>query len=182
MCDNYKNICKKGEVILKKHKKEDYYKINLNIKNNNYDITRILTLELYDLLFQLNKELIEDMKILEEEKNNKKIMIYFKQFGKGVGIKNKYMLIDTHLQEENNMKKIIANNVECDLDIKKGYEMMKNDYFELNMNIEDKHNVPFECIFNISIDDDLPIYMKDFTGILIKKLFLNLKVFIEKIE
>ena len=103
MCDNYKNICKKGEVILKKHKKEDYYKINLNIKNNNYDITRILTLELYDLLFQLNKELIEDMKILEEEKNNKKIMIYFKQFGKGFGIKNKYMLIDTHLQEENNI-------------------------------------------------------------------------------
>ena len=50
------------------------------------------------------------------------------------------------------------------------------------MNIEDKHNVPFECIFKISIDDDLPIYMKDFMGMLIKKLFLNVKVFIEKIE
>jgi hypothetical protein len=181
MCDNYKNICKKGGVILKKHKKEDYYKIDFNIKNNIYDISRIITLELYDLLFQLNKEHIEDMKIIEEKNNSKKIMIYFKPVGKEFGIKNKYMFIDTHLHEENNMKKIIANNVECDLDIKKGYEMMKNDYFELNMNIEDKHNVPFECIFKISIDDDLPIYMKDFTGMLIKKMFLNLKVFIEKI-
>ena len=36
--------------------------------------------------------------------------------------------------------------------------------------------------FQISINDELPIYMEDLLGLMLKKLFYNLKQFLEKIN
>lgn len=42
--------------------------------------------------------------------------------------------------------------------------------------------INFKVDFQISINDELPIYMEDLLGLMLKKLFYNLKQFLEKIN
>ena len=36
--------------------------------------------------------------------------------------------------------------------------------------------------FNINTNEDLPIYMENYIGLMIKKIFFNLKVFIDNFD
>jgi len=175
-------VCDKYGVNLKKHPIKDYYTIDFRIANPTYDVSTITTLKLYDLLFQLNTDVFEDMKILDEDDDEEEIILYFKPFGTGMGIKKKYLFLRTTLDDKSPKLQILANSVVASPQLVEGYDMMYNEFFILDMDISNIHDVSFKCKFKISITDDLPIFMGNLLGMLMKKMFLNLKQFIENIE
>ena len=65
MSDNYNIICDKQDIVLKKNKESKNFFLELTLVNNNIDIKKIINFKIYELMSELNKDIIE--KILIEE-------------------------------------------------------------------------------------------------------------------
>ena len=66
------------------------------------------------------------------------------------------------------------------------HNVNNNDNFNKNLlllnNNNDKLNMKFSMDFQLSIKDNLPIYMENIMGLMFKKIFHNLKLFIENLN
>jgi|TARA_R110001592_G_scaffold136001_4_gene352677 hypothetical protein len=186
-------ICKKQNIILKKNKEENTFSLNFKIINNNIVISNIINMNLFTLFHKLNEQVIEDAKILSTNNDNTNIQILyiFKQFGQELGIPKKFMKLDINQYTENgniyfrsktptyikssDKNEIFQNNL-------KKCEEIKSNFSNLNITNINTHSADFEYLFNMDINEDLPIYMENLIGVLMKKIFINIKEFIEKIE
>lgn len=180
---NYKTVCNKHDIYLKRNKTENTYLINFMVKNENVDLPNIINFKLYDLLFQLNKDILEHVKIIEQPSSNEAhILFLFKQFGKELGIKKKYMFVKTNIEISNNTIIFHSTSMKYEGDLTKGYDMLHDNCSDLRIFINNKHDIHFIYKFNIMMKDKLPIYMENLIGLLMKKIFYRLKIFIENIK
>ena len=129
-----------------------------------------------------------------------------KQIAKEVGIKQKYVLFRTTKYSNNLNKNITFYNKDLiyehkdlidtylksiNLDAEK-YEPMTFNFGKTYISINDEMtqqnevtkliNVKFSIDFQLTIADDLPIYMNNFIGLMFKKMFYNLKEFITNLN
>ena len=187
------------------------YRFN-KLNPNKVNINSILGIEIYMLLEKINIELIEKILILSKISDDCHDVVFFiKDIAKEVGIKQKYILFRTTriIDFENN--EIIFKNLdlslinnelknkyisEINIDNKKfdplifnfGETILKvNSSTKLydilfNQNLNDNIDIDFKINFKLTISDELPIYMENLLGLMFKKIFYNLKLFIEKIN
>tara|TARA_B100001250_G_C19700520_1_gene744536 strand:- start:135 stop:716 length:582 start_codon:yes stop_codon:yes gene_type:complete len=186
-------ICTKQNIILKKNKEENTFSLNFKITNNNIDISKIINMNLFLLFHELNKEVIEDVKILSTNNDNTNIQILyiFKQFGHELGIPKKFMKLEIKQHYENSniyFRSKTPTYIETSdkneifqYNLKK-CEEIKSNFSNLNITNIKTNSADFEYLFNMDINEDLPIYMENLIGVLMKKIFINIKEFIEKIE
>ena len=186
-------ICTKQNIILKKNKEENTFSLNFKITNNNIDISKIINMNLFILFHELNKDVIEEANILStnNDNTNMQILYIFKQFGHELGIPKKFMKLEIKQHNENNNiyfrsktptyieTQPVNENFQKNLE---KCEEIKSNYSNLNITNINKHSADFEYLFNMDINEDLPIYMENLIGVLMKKIFINIKEFIEKIE
>ena len=66
-----KSICHKDNVILNRNKITQEYAITFQILNDNIKVSSIITLHLYQLLYELNKDIIERFEIINLNENEK---------------------------------------------------------------------------------------------------------------
>lgn len=201
-----KIVCNKGNMILKINKNK-LYNLSFDLKNLNIEkvnINSLLSPEIYNLIQETTKELIEKIYILNSiNENETDICILIKSIAKEVGIKAKYMIFRTirniNLEDDNiefenkDLSKIDINLLEkykkeINLDLNK-YEPMIFEYGKTyinkitnNVNLTSLIDINFSIDFIISIKDYLPIYMENIIGLMFKKIFYNLKVFIDKLN
>ena len=67
------------------------------------------------------------------------------------------------------------------------YELLIFNYGETiislsNLDFNNIIDVNFDFNFQIIINDDLPLYMENLIGLMFKKIFYNLKLFIDKLD
>jgi hypothetical protein len=173
-----------------------------NLNTSKVNVDTLLSTAIYDLLEKVNVELIEKIYILDTINNYETdVCILLKQIAKEVGIKQKYVLFRTTKYSNNLNKSITFYNKDLiyehkhlidaylksiNLDAEK-YEAMTfnfgKTYITLNDElkqdeIEKLINVKFSIDFQLTITDDLPIYMNNLIGLMFKKMFYNLKMFI----
>ena len=72
MSDNYNIICDKQNIILKKNKENKNFLLELTLVNNNIDIKKIINFKIYELMSELNKDIIEKILIEDTELEDKK--------------------------------------------------------------------------------------------------------------
>jgi hypothetical protein len=185
---------------------------NLQFEFNNLNTSKInvdtfLSTAIYDLLEKVNVELIEKIYILNTINNYETdVCILLKQIAKEVGIKQKYVLFRTTKYSNNLNKNITFYNKDLiyehkdlidtylksiNLDAEK-YEAMTFNFGKTYISINDEMtqqnevtkliNVKFSIDFQLTIADDLPIYMNNFIGLMFKKMFYNLKEFITNLN
>jgi hypothetical protein len=185
---------------------------NLQFEFNNLNTSKInvdtfLSTAIYDLLEKVNVELIEKIYILNTINNyDTDVCILLKQIAKEVGIKQKYVLFRTTKYSNNLNKNITFYNKDLiyehkdlidtylksiNLDAEK-YEPMTFNFGKTYISINDEMtqqnevtkliNVKFSIDFQLTIADDLPIYMNNFIGLMFKKMFYNLKEFITNLN
>ncbi len=180
-----KIICNKHDIILKRLS-PNYFSINFSCHNENYDLSKLVDFNLYTLMAKLNTDLIDKIKIYkadDKDINSRKILFLFKSLGKELGLSPKYMHLSTKYIKCDN--KIVFNSVSIP---KKNsskynkYEKLTCNHSELAIIIENQHVLNVEYNFNIDLHEDLPIYMENMIGILMKKVFYRLKIFIEKMH
>ena len=179
-----KIICSKDNIVLKRSEDFDTFSMSFHLKNNNVNLKKILNLKLYSLLYELNKDVIEKVKILSETETNSNVLLVFKQFGADFGISKKYMCLYTEMETTEN--KIIMRSKTADIDknnltgISK-CEELSCPYINLFVTLKSDTEASVEYVFNMQMEEELPIYMENMIGMLMKKILLRVKEFIEKV-
>ena len=183
---------------------------NLNTSKVNSDL--LLTIQLYELLEKVNVDLIDKIHILNVlNAHETDICIILKPIATKVGVKQKYLLFRS-TNYLNNLNKSITyyykdltyehkdliddyliimkldnNNYEpLTFNFGKTVISVYNKILPTTNNEHDKDDkiidVKFSVDFKISIADNVPFFMNDLIGMIFKKMFYNLKIFIDNLN
>ena len=139
----------------------------------------------------LNPEIIEEVIEIKTYENENIILFIFKEIGKEAGLKQKFMFLNNIKKFENNKLVIntksvkiteLMNNNLLSKEILKKIDNLKEvncEFATLNMIPSDNSNLNIHYIFKILLNENLPKYLENIIGLLMKKIFLNFKIFIE---
>ena len=176
-------VCNKHNILLRRNKNLNNYKLLFQAKNTNIQIGNLINFKLYELLGTLNKDIIESIKVVNIHSSAMMdFLLIFKRFGAEVGISKKYMFIRTQKLQHENQTQFISQSVPYDGEIPIGCEQVTGDYANLYVDHKSEHEVTIQYVFNINLNEDLPTYMENIIGLLMKKIFYRLKTFIENIK
>ena len=195
--DNHFIVDNKQNVILALDKTDQSYFLSMKLNglsNSRIDIDELLTYKIYTLIEKLNSDIIERITVIDDENNNtKSFLIVFKPIGCEIGLKQKYMCMRTVREKTDN----IVSFKSLDFDISRkviednGLQRMEkmvchfaNIYIKLDSKIGD--NSSYICcdvsyFFKITQSETLPKYMQHLIGLMMKKILLNVKTFVEKV-
>ena len=180
---DFKTVCSKEKVFLKREKSCNIFSLQLNVENINKNLHDIVNLNMYNLIFRLNTDNFEKIEVKKWiSPTEVEILFLFKPFGKELGIKPKYMYVKT-IQQITNEKHIYTS---FDIDYPNigelsNYEKVKNTISTMVVNFESDFRINISYIFKFELTNSLPIYMENILGLIMKKMFLNLKNFIEMV-
>lgn len=191
---NFKTICIKEKMHLKREKNNNIFLLQFVAENNNLNMYNMINLDIYNLMFKLNKDNFEkielcdvtpSMQIAQHDKilNEVNVLFLFKPFASDLGIKPKYMYVRVTEVCEPNKK--TYNCVDVDHpnpEELKNYDKVANAISSMVVNFESYHKINISYIFKLELSHSLPIYMENIMGLIMKKVFLNLKQFIELIH
>lgn len=180
---DFKTVCIKERVFLKREKSCNIFLLQFNLENRSKNLHDIININIYSLLFSLNKDNFEKIEIKKWiSPTEVEVLFLFKPFGKELGIKPKYMYIKTLAQITN--EKHIYTSFDIDypnIGELSNYEKIKNTISTMVVNFESDLKVNISYIFKLELVNSLPIYMENILGLTMKKMFLNLKNFIEMV-
>jgi len=179
-------ICSKENIILSKNENENYI-LRLHSTNNKINFRSIINFNIYKILGQVNPKNIESCEMIEQLDSNKaRFLFKFKALGIDIGIPKKYMYVETTCNQlSDNEIEYSSTNITSTKKIKhliKGYEMITSNYSKLRITLMDTQSISVLYEFNIDIHESLPRFAQNLIGLLMKKMFLNLKIFIENIQ
>ena len=192
---NFKTICFKEKMHLKREKNNNIYLLQFLAENSKVNLYNMISLEIYNLMFTLNKDNFEKIEMHNMESatlssgsenkivNEVNVLFLFKPFAADLGIKPKYMYVRVTEVCEPNKK--TYNCVDVDYpnpEELKNYEKVINTISSMVVNFESYHKINISYIFKLELSHSLPIYMENIMGLIMKKVFLNLKQFIELIH
>jgi len=195
---------KKSYILKYSYDKLNLNKININslLGNDIYNLLEKLNVELIEKIHILN--------VISEECLD--ICIILKHIAKEIGIKQKYMLFRSikekdyknhsiffNIKDLSLIDNVLKNKYKTDLNILNNinYEPLIFNYGNIklnilninslydvfeNINVDKIVNIDLVMDFQILISDKLPIYMENIIGLLIKKIFYNLKQFIDNLN
>lgn len=185
----HKIICDKDDIVLKYYDDYDeysdvdeYFTIDFQLINKlNLNMKDIINYKLFNLVGIINKDIIEKSEIVNFISDKEIDILYiFKRFGADLGISKKYSFFKTII-EYNNDQIIITSKSIPYLENINAEPIICRDT-KLYVNNLDKLQIDIHYKFNINIEEELPVYMKNILGILMKKIFKNFKLFIENIN
>ena len=177
-----KIICSKNNIILKRLL-DNTFSIDLQICNNNsFDMKSIINYKLFNLIGIVNKDIIEKSEIVNQVSDKEIDILYiFKRFGADLGISKKYCFLNTIIEYiDDNQITIQSKSIPYIENIKESPIICTDaKLYVTNLN---KSNINIHYEFNINIDEEIPTFMQNMLGLLMKKILNNLKLFIENIN
>ena len=161
-----------------------------NLKKLNID--EFLSFKIYELLKTLNGELIEDIKIIKNNGESEiNLLFIFQNITKELGLKQRAMFLNVVkniIFSENNKHQVIFDAKTPDNTYienfeyyNKNYSLLTCEFAKTKINIENS-NINMNYHFKILTKEELPIYMENIIGLMMKKIFYNLKNFVDKLE
>ena len=181
-----------------------------NLNTSKVNIDTLLSTAIYDLLEKVNTDLIEKIYILDVINDYETdVCILLKQIAKEVGIKQKYVMFRTTKYSNNLNNNITFYNQDLIYEHKdlinaylksinlntEKYEAMIFNFGKTHItlteeqssnananNVDKLISVKFSIDFQLTITDDLPIYMNNLIGLMFKKMFYNVKMFITNLN
>ena len=193
--NNFSIVDNKQDIILSVDKTDKSYFLSMklsNLINSKIDLEQLLSFKIYNLMEQLNPEIIEQIVILNHsntDNDSMDILFIFKPIGCEIGLKQKYMTMRTKREQYSNIIcfKSLDFHLNADEIIEYGLQKMDKmtcHYADLYIKLynNDLNNNIDECdikyCFKIIQTEILPKYMEHLIGLMMKKIFINLKNFI----
>ena len=181
----YVKLSDNNDVSLYMLKENDKakFRINFNLVNPNYDLNKAIGFKLFELMSELNKDVIDGIALSKYDDNSTEIDmgILFRRFGADFGLAQKYIYSHSVLQRDSNITTIISEQQPKpdNFIVPSKSEPAIGSYSKLELNLLDNHNCIVVYDFVLDLEDDLPIYMEKLPGSLMHKVFTRLKSFIE---
>ena len=96
---NLITLCNKENILLQKDKNSNIFYIAFDCENKNISIKKIINLKLYNIIYQLNTDLFDNIHVDKINKKEANILFLFKSLGKEVGIKKKFLYTKTKIEK-----------------------------------------------------------------------------------
>lgn len=178
---DFKIVCSKENIFLKREKSCNIFLLQFILENSKKNLHDIINLNMYSLLFNLNKDNIEKIEIKKwTSASEVEVLFLFKPFGKEMGIKPKYMYVKTCANISHNKHLYTSTDIDYpNAEELINYEKVKNTISTMVVNFESDYKININYVFKFDLIHSLPIYMENILGLIMKKMFLNLKKFIE---
>lgn len=177
-------ICSKYDVLLERNKSNNDFIVSFVIKNDNISLTHIADYSFFKILSDINRDILGDVLINIDENNNKMADMFFlfKPIAMEFGILSKCMSVKTIKEEYGNCIIFESKNLDHIPDLMKNYEKITCNYSKLDIEVVNENLLRVKYAFNIDIHEELPLYMMNLIGMLMKKILLKSKLFIENIK
>ena len=193
---NFTQVCNKGIMLLEVDKNTHEYKLTYEmIDLKRLNIQEFLSFKIYDLIKRLNPDLIEDIQIIKIKDDNEiDVFLKFKNIAKELGMRQRCMLLKTvriinnidvnNIKVEFKSKSITKENTDIsffnniDLD---QFSILDCKFADTFITINGE-NISMQYNFLIQMKEELPSYMEHMIGLMMKKIFYNVKKFVDKIE
>jgi hypothetical protein len=176
-------VCSKNDILLKRKKNEDTFTLSFSSRNPRIKVRNVITFGLYELIGKLNKDVVEKIDIIQTHSPEIiDVLFLFKRFGAEFGIAQKYMFVRIERQCDEKQIRFMSKTVPYRGKPPKGCEAVVSDYANLYVDVNTEHEVFVSYVFHMNLQEELPIYMENIIGLLMKKIFFRLKTFIENIK
>jgi len=191
MDSDFKVISTNHDVVLFRHKKiQTKFRLTFTIKttnNNIVDIRDFLDFSIYKQLYDLNKDLLDDVivKQVQNEPNTRIVIVLLKKVGDTIGINEKYLATKVQLisPDKGNCVGLVGTNIsldEVDIDLPPKYarlECLESSLFSF----QSQDGITTQFDFNIedpyftSRQLHVPRAITDISALLLKKAFIRMK-------
>jgi hypothetical protein len=173
MSNDFYTVCNDKDILLEKND-DDMYRININIipnKSNNYTLIDIVTEnELWNLLYELNRDNIEEYKLTNVNKNTQNVFIKVKSSSeKQISDELKEIIINMESSYQ------LLNSNECIVycnNLNKSTVKFNNFKIEITCELN-KTNMKIEFIL-----DDVNDLISTYIALYIKKIFYRLSKYL----
>ena len=193
---NFIQVCNKGNMLLEVDKDTREYRLTYNmIDLKRLNIEEFLSFKMYELIQRLNPDLIEDIQVIKKHSENEiDVFFKFKNIAKELGMAQRCMIIKTqriinNIDPQNvkvEFKSKSINKEDCYQTFLKDIDMSKfsvlNCKFANTFITINGSNISMQYNFLILMNEELPQYMENMIGLMMKKIFYNVKKFVDKIE
>ena len=187
-----KVICSKHDVLLGMIKKEDddedlSFTLEFDLYNDKIDLHNVVGFKLYELINAVNKDIVEDVIFTthpNEGKDYIESLVVLKRFGEEFGIPQKYIFSKTTMIiDDKDTVRFVAEQKECpnNITLKDNLEPVTAGKSTLKVVVNNNTSAKVTYNFDLKLDDNVPKYMEKMPGLLMKKMFLRLKTFIENL-
>ena len=138
------------------------------------------------MLGELNKDVIDKI-VLEpysETDNNMKMGMVLKRFGAEFGISQKYVYSETEIHKTNNSYNFYSRQIDKadSFQIPKRCIPVKKSNGNLSLTFINDNEIDVVYEFSLVIEEDMPHMMRKLPGLLMKKIFIRLKTFLESLR
>lgn len=182
-------ICTKQDISLYmiKNTSDTLFRLTFTINNENYNLQKAIGFKLFSLMSELNPDVIEKIYMNEYDNDTKSmnVGILLHRFGEEFGLAQKHIFLKTDMiNTSKDTIRFVSQQIEPSEDIilpEKSESTIKMET-TLDITLENPHKAYVNYDFTFVIEEDLPIYMEKYPGMLMKKIFVRLKTFLENIN
>jgi hypothetical protein len=172
---------KNGMKFIKTSKNS--YNLTFVIENKNILLSKIVDFDLINLIYTLNQDIYESVDIEKISDNESNITLVMKKIGFDL-ISQRYAFLNMTKYVNENTITFISNT------IKTSKPQNVNDKMELitihkiinKFEVLSPHKLDFECDIIFNEDTQIPSMADNILGIIINKIFVRVKTFIENIK
>ena len=193
----FKPICTQNDMRLGKNSEMKLFTLEYIYNNPNFNILSLININIHNLLYEVNKDIIETIEVHPHptDSNEHNILYKFRDIGGDLGGLKTYMYVNTKVSNK------LANNGNTEIiftsksiPFANHGDLSRQKYKLLEYPLYIQKYIYQEGIPNASIqvlhmfklkpdqENELTVAMENAVGILIKKMYLRLKVAIESLR
>jgi hypothetical protein len=177
-----KIICSKKDIFLTLNNNTKNYNLIFNTLSSNIDLQKYTNFNIYKLLFELNKDIIESIEIIDLLSDDKaNILIILKEIGDTIKIPKNYLYLTINKIYNNNeilFESTNNNNIDTIKNKINGCNRTISEFSVLKI-INSNNKLIFNYEFNFKMVLQESKFVNNIVALLIKKVFYKLKLFIE---
>lgn len=193
---NFVQVCNKGDMLLLVDKTTREFQLTYKMTDlRKLNIEEFLSFKIYDLIKRLNPDLIDDIQIIKiHNDNDMDVFFKFKNIAKELGMQQRCMLLKTvriidntdpaNIKVEFKARSLKLDEIDkqfSETNNLKKYSVLDCKFANTYITIQDI-NIHMKYNFLIHMNEELPQYMENMIGLMMKKIFYNVKKFVDKIE
>ena len=194
----FRPICTQNDMRLGKNPEMKLFTLEYNYNNPNFNIVSILNMNIHNLLYEVNKDIIESIDIQPnlDDPTEFNILYKFRDIGGDLGGLRTYMYVHTKVAKRvasNGNTEIIFTSKSVSFQHHSVLQEQKYKLLEYPLYIQKfiyqeyaaaAANIQVLHMFKLKPDQEteLTVAMENAIGILIKKMYFRLKVAIESLR
>jgi hypothetical protein len=192
----FKPICTQNDMRLGKNTDMKLFTLEYNYSNPNFDILSLVNINIHNLLYEVNKDIIETIEVHPHptEKSQHNILYKFRDIGGDLGGFKTYMYVNTIIAKRfasNGNTEIVFTSKSIPFEdhgwlVTQKYTLLEYPlYIQKYIYLENAtSNIQVLHMFKLKPDQEteLTVAMENAIGLLIKKMYFRLKVAIESLR